>query len=283
MISTTEVERLNREFAQSVVRLPSGAQISVRTRGTPGQRPSVLLLHGISSGAASWLHTVSHMAPHTHVVAWDAPGYGTSTPLASTAPTADDYAAQLNAMVQALGLSSTLVVGHSLGCLMGTAYARQSTPPQVPRLVLISPAGGYGAPGKADAQARVRVQRQEALETHGVEGIAARIDQRLLSPNATEEARAWVRWNASLLKVEGYLQAVELLCGADLGAGTALQMPVEVHCGAMDVVTTPEASALWAQVLGATYAPIVAAGHASPTEQPEAVALLIERALAACE
>ncbi len=282
MITATQVERLNREFAQTVVRLPSGAQVSVRQRGTPGQGPSVLLLHGISSGAASWLHVVASMASHIHVVAWDAPGYGTSTPLPSAQPTADDYAAQLRAAVEAMGLSSCLVVGHSLGCLMGAAYAQHSTPQQVPRLVLISPAGGYGAPDQAEAQARVRAQRREALETQGVTGIAARIDQRLLSPNATEEARAWVRWNASLLKEDGYLQAVELLCGANLGAGPALQMPVEVHCGAVDVVTTPEASARWAQVLGATYAPIVAAGHASPTEQPQAVAQLIEQALAAC-
>ncbi|MDB5896217.1 MAG: alpha/beta hydrolase fold protein [Rhodoferax sp.] len=269
---------LEREFPQTVVALPNGTQVAVRQRGEPGAGPSVVLLHGISSGAASWLHVALALGS-CHVVAWDAPGYGESTPLASPTPTAQDYAARLHLLFQSLRIKRCVVVGHSLGALMGAAYARGPGADSVARLVLISPAGGYGAAELAETRAKVRAQRLEALQTLGVPGIAQRIDQRLLSPAADNAAREWIRRNAARLQPAGYLQAVELLCQSDLGAGAPLAMPVEVHCGDADVVTTPDASAAWAWKLSAPFHLIADAGHASPTEQPAAVARLIARAV----
>lgn len=273
--TTLPLDLLECEFPQTVVALPNGTQVSVRQQGAPGRGTSVVLLHGISSGAASWLQVAQAMGPSVHLLAWDAPGYGDSTPLASPAPTAQDYAAQLHGLLQALQIHRCILVGHSLGALMAVAYARGLGANTVARLVLISPAGGYGAADKADAREKVRSQRQEALQTLGVPGIAQRIDQRLLSPAANEEARQWVRWNTARLHPAGYLQAVELLCQSDLGAGKHLTMPVEVWCGDADVVTTPEASAAWAQKLSAPFHTIPNAGHASPSEQAAAVARLI--------
>jgi len=279
--TTLPTELLAREFPQSLVVLPDGAQVAVRQRGAPGPQASVVLLHGISSGAASWLQVALSLPPQTHVLAWDAPGYGESTPLPVVAPAAEDYARRLHGLLQALGCARCVLVGHSLGALMAAAHARGAGAGVVTRLVLISPAGGYGMAGQADASERVRSQRREALRMLGVAGIAQRIDQRLLSPAADEAARQWVRWNAARLQAGGYLQAVELLCRTDLGAGSPLAMPVEVHCGDADVVTTPEASAAWARRLAAPFHLIDHAGHASPTEQPAAVARLIARAVPA--
>ncbi|UUZ69877.1 alpha/beta hydrolase [Polaromonas sp. P2-4] len=55
-------------------------------------------------------------------------------------------------------------------------------------------------------------------------------------------------------------------------------MPVEVHCGDADVVTPPAACRGWADLYAAPFDLIKGAGHASPVEQPEAVARLITRA-----
>jgi pimeloyl-ACP methyl ester carboxylesterase len=56
-------------------------------------------------------------------------------------------------------------------------------------------------------------------------------------------------------------------------------IPVEVHCGAADVVTPPAACEEAAGALGATFQLIANAGHASPVEQPAAVAALLAAAL----
>lgn len=85
--------------------------------------------------------------------------------------------------------------------------------------------------------------------------------------------RQWVRWNTARLHAAGYAQAVELLCGSDLGqAAGRLAMPVEVWVGEHDVVTPPAACAAWAARLGARYVTLAAAGHASVVEQPADVA-----------
>ena len=207
------------------------------------------------------------------MLAWGAPGYGRSTPLTPAAPTGADYARVLEQSLQALGVRRCLLVGHSLGALMGTPWAVQAGAGRVQQLVLISPAGGYGAPGMGEQQAKVRQGRLAALQEKGIEGLAAAIDQRLVSPAAPEPVRQWVRWNTARLHAAGYAQAVELLCGSDLGqAAGRLAMPVEVWVGEHDVVTPPAACAAWAARLGARYVTLAAAGHASVVEQPADVA-----------
>ncbi|MFC5521464.1 alpha/beta fold hydrolase [Polaromonas jejuensis] len=269
---------LDSRFPQRIVTLPSGACVALRECGARGDAPTVVLLHGISSGAASWLQAALLAGEQLHVIAWDAPGYGESTPLPGDAPLDADYAARLHELLLVLDVRHCVLVGHSLGALMACAYARDLGAERVTRVVLISPAGGYGAVAQAVTSARVRGERRDALQTLGVDGLAERIPQRLLSPAANSAARAWVRWNAANLQPAGYLQAVELLCQSDLGKSRGVAMPVEVHCGDADVVTPPVACRGWADLYAAPFDLIKGAGHASPVEQPEAVARLITRA-----
>ena len=232
----------------------------------------MVLLHGISSGAASWAQA---LPAGGHVVAWDAPGYCASTPLPQDAPLAADYAARLHETLRALGVQRCVLVAHSLGALMACAYAARADKVRVERLVLISPARGYGDdPAAAE---RVRRERAEALKTKGVAGIAAAIDQRLLSAQAGTQARELVRASAARLNPRGYLQAVQMLAGSTLAA-VPKDLPVEVHCGEADAVTPPAQCEQVARQLGATFTTIANAGHASPAERPEAVAALMGKA-----
>ncbi|EGD01141.1 putative hydrolase, partial [Burkholderia sp. TJI49] len=45
-----------------------------------GRTLPVVLLHGIGSGAASWVCQLDALGASRRVLAWDAPGYGASTP-----------------------------------------------------------------------------------------------------------------------------------------------------------------------------------------------------------
>ncbi|VFT54928.1 hydrolase [Pseudomonas aeruginosa] len=158
------------------------------------------------------------------------------------------------------------------GALMATAYAAGIGAARVRRLVLLSPARGYGAAELRDSGAQVRRQRLENLERFGIDGMASERTARLLGRNPSEEALAWVRWNMARLNPEGYRQAVELLCGDDLLGNGQPAAPCEVHCGEDDGITTPESCGAIARQLGASFSSIPGAGHASPIEQPEVVA-----------
>lgn len=270
---------LESRFPERLLSLSGGAQVAVRTAGQAGPMPTVVLLHGISSGAASWLHTAMLLSEQAQVLAWDAPGYGQSTPLRAVAPRDTDYAQRLHEVLTAMSVTRCTLVGHSLGALMACAYARRAQRCQIDRLILVSPAAGYGAPDKAGAQARVRQERQEALQRLGVAGLAEKTTARLLSLHADAATRAWVQWNAGRLNPAGYLQAVEMLCGSDLAGGTPITVPLEVHCGDLDIVTPPSACQALAERLDALFAVIPNAGHASPGEQAGSVAHLITLAL----
>lgn len=266
LIPTT---RLQQCFPERLVTVAEGARVAIRECG---QGPVVVLLHGIGSGAASWLHCAQRLAGDHRVIAWDAPGYGRSTPLPEARPRALDYATRLDGLLEALDIQRCLLVGHSLGALMATAYAASSGARRVARLVLFSPARGYGAEPLREAGRQVRQQRLDSLERLGIDGMACERSGRLLGRNPSEDAQAWVRWNMARLNPEGYRQAVELLCGDDLLGQGLPSMPCEVHCGEDDVITAPEACGVLARTLGAPFSLIPGAGHACAIEQPEVVA-----------
>jgi pimeloyl-ACP methyl ester carboxylesterase len=274
-LPASELARLDARFPVRNVAVAGGAVVSVRECG---QGPAIVCLHGIGSGAASWIDTAALLAPQARVVAWDAPGYGESTPLEAAAPTAADYAARLGALLDALGIESCVLVGHSLGAITAASAAR--TDSRIRRLVLVSPAIGYGAPSRAEARAKVRIERLATLDELGIAGMAAKRAGRLVSDKASDHARQWVRWNMARLNDHGYRQAVELLCNADLLADLPPPMPVRVACGALDVVTPPAACEEVARQCGVPLELVDDAGHAGYVEQPQAVAALLRESLA---
>lgn len=274
-LPTAELERLQQQFPERLVALADGP-LSVRESGDT-QAPTLVCLHGIGSGAASWLGVAQTLAPQARLIAWDAPGYGRSAPLANAVPRASDYAARLAQLLQALDLRRCVLVGHSLGALVASAAASRAAGlhDRIARLVLISPARGYGAAGREAQAHSVRTQRLDALAQGGIAAMAGQRADRLLSDGASPTDRQWVRWNMARLHEAGYRQAVELLCGDDLCAYLPPAMPVRVLCGAQDVVTPPAACHEVAAACGATLEELPNAGHACYVEQPEAVARVL--------
>ncbi|GAB2808196.1 alpha/beta hydrolase [Comamonas piscis] len=271
-----KTQLLEAQFAQRLLALPDGAQLALRERAAAGSPAlTAVLLHGISSSAASWLDVALALPQNWRVLAWDAPGYGASTALPQSQPRDTDYAARLSAWLAAEVQGPVVLVGHSLGALMAAACAAEAAPPQLAGLLLLSPAGGYGAQDAA-AREKVRSARNAALDTLGVAGLAQRIDQRLLSPGADALAREWVRWSTSRLQASGYRQAVNMLCDSDLGRHAPLALPLRIACGEHDVVTPPAACRRWAEAWQRPFASIADAGHASPVENASAVTEWIE-------
>lgn len=267
-VPAAELEALlQQRFGQRVLAL-NGADQAIRESGSG---PAIVLLHGIGSGAGSWLEVALELSQQARVVAWDAPGYGDSSPLPSPAPRAEDYASRLVQTLDHLGIDHCVLVGHSLGAITAAAFTRLH-PGRVRRLVLISPARGYGDPARTLQREAVRNQRLSTLEQLGISQMAAQRSDAMLSPRASVKALEWVRWNMARLNPDGYRQAIELLCGEDLLRHSPLQAPCDVHCGEADGITPPEACLTLAKALGATFSLIPDAGHASPIEQPHPVA-----------
>ena len=88
-----------------------------------GDGSPLVLLHGIGSNSGSWQNQLAVLSGQFRVLAWDAPGYGESTPLDMPQPDAQDYADALDAFLDAMQIPECCLVGHSLGTLMAAAFA----------------------------------------------------------------------------------------------------------------------------------------------------------------
>ena len=246
-----------------------GRVISYREAGA-SQAPALLLLHGIGSGSLSWTAQLASLPPRGYrVVAWDAPGYGESDPLAAAAPAAADYAKALAAFAAALELDRFALVGHSLGALMAAAFCRLHEASRIECLVLASPAAGYGSL-PAEARLHKTEERLAGMARLGPDGLAQARAAILLSPSAPAEAVEKIRAVMRSLRPEGYGQAVRMLGQADIFADAPhIAVPSLVLCGSADTVT-PEAGCrnVAAAIAGARYESLPHLGHAAYVEDP---------------
>jgi len=279
-LPAAELARLEAQFPARAVAVRDDTVVSVRECGEGGEGAlPVVCLHGIGSGSASWLDAALLLGQQSRVIAWDAPGYGASTPLPQDAPCAADYAQRLHALLEAMGIARCVLVGHSLGAIMAAAAVKADRAGRFAALALVSPAQGYGAPGREAERAQTHAQRMAALNELGIAGMAAQRSQRLVSEYATPLARQWVQWNMARLHERGYRQAIELLSAGDLLADLPVAVLTHVACGAQDTITPPEGCASVAARCGAELHLLDQAGHACYVEQPEAAAQWLGRIL----
>ena len=219
----------------------------------------LLLLHGISSGAASWHKQMALNG--FRVLAWDMPGYGESPMLTVERASAGDYADALAAMLDRAGVWQAVLVGHSLGALVASAFAAKF-PDRVRHLVLADAAQGYGqaAPEQREQVWRSREQ-QMAL---GGEILAQTRAAKLLRPGARGEDIATVASGMRKLRPEGYLAAAWMLAHDDIhGWLKRYSGTFEVWCGEQDAITQPELVQGLALRYGMPFTAIPQAGHAS--------------------
>jgi len=243
-----------------------------------GRGPALVLLHGIGSGAPSWRSPLARLGDAFRVIAWDAPGYGRSSPLEAPAPDPGDYAQALSRLLDALEIGHVHLVGHSLGAVIAARFALQQ-PDRVSSLTLASPAGGHARLPDSE-RSRLREARLQAMARLGPAGLARDRGPHLLGPSATDAQRAAVIDTMSRLNPEGYAQAVRMLSIADTQGDVARlpdSLPLQFIHGDQDTVTPPEGvRAIARERPQAPVHVLAGAGHACYIEQPDAFAACIE-------
>jgi pimeloyl-ACP methyl ester carboxylesterase len=100
---------------------------------------TIVFVHGLSGSWQNWLENIPHFARHHRVIAMDLPGFGHSE-MPAEKISIPGYGRFLDALLDALGVGSAVVVGNSMGGFIGAEVAIQF-PARVERLVLVSAAG----------------------------------------------------------------------------------------------------------------------------------------------
>ena len=266
-------------FPARQVELASQRVLSYREACETSDALPLVLLHGIGSGAASWVQQFEALSASRRVLAWDAPGYGESTAVPAASPAATDYANVLYEWLEKLGIERCVLVGHSLGAIIAGSFAAMH-PQRVAGLLLLSPAGGYGA-ASAEVRETKRDQRLAMLNELGPQGLAEKRSANMLSAHASDEARAWVRWNMSRVIPHGYARATHLLANADLASDLArlkgrYNGRLHIAVGADDTITTPAACERLALAADTQLQVVPRAGHAGYIEASAAYTAIID-------
>jgi pimeloyl-ACP methyl ester carboxylesterase len=118
-----------------------GRRAAYRRSGNTGNRPCVVLVHGIAGDSSEWEPVLDKLSASYDVVAPDLAGHGESTRLRGD-HSIGAFATWLRDVLEALEIERATFVGHSLGGGVVMQFAYQF-PEYVERMVLVS-SGGLG-------------------------------------------------------------------------------------------------------------------------------------------
>jgi len=146
--------------------------VSINYAEGPKSGPILILMHGIGSRWQVFLTTMLVLTQRWHVVAMDLRGHGRSGRVPGRYGLMD-YVEDVQAVIRHLGDESALVIGHSLGAMIGIGLASE-TPSLVRALVLEDPPLGAfdGRPfGVRPEYARFIATRDMAAAGHTLDEL----------------------------------------------------------------------------------------------------------------
>ena len=126
-----------------------------------GSGPPLYMVHGIGSRKRGWAGLIPRLEDDFTCVTYDLRGHGES-PVPPVPYSLDDMVDDLEALRRRLGHRKVHVIGHSLGGMIGPAYAR-AYPERVASLGLLSTAAGRSEEDRAKL-----TKVGAALESQGV-------------------------------------------------------------------------------------------------------------------
>jgi len=157
--------------------------LHVREWGDPGA-PPLVLLHGLRGYSGTWRALAASLADRWRLIAFDARGRGESDWDPERNYYADAYLADLETVVDALGLDRFLLLGHSMGGTTSYCYAAKH-PGRLMGLIVEDITAGSSVKGAGSE----RIRREMAALPTGFAGWAeARAYWRALRPNVSDAA-----------------------------------------------------------------------------------------------
>lgn len=240
-------------------------------------RETLLFIHSLGSDADLWETVSNAFATSYRRIRYDLRGHGRSE-IGPPECLVDDHAADLERLLDQLGVPTATLVGVSIGGLIAMAVAVRS-PSRVRRLVLCATGAKLGTTDGWNT----RIERVRSL---GLEGCAEAILDRWFAPGFSErDPRTFRRSRNKLLRTPaaGYLASCVALREADFRRRlSGLRMPALVLSGEHDLIAPPSLGrALAGEIPGATHETILGTAHLPPIEEPAATTLAIQRFLRA--
>src|SRR5579862_1557091 len=126
-----------------------------------GKGPPLILIHGIGASRHSWDGLIRHLRDEFRCISYDLRGHG-SSPRPAPPYALDDLVEDLEALRRELHVERAHLAGHSLGGMIGPAYARRY-PDRVLSLGLYSTAAFRTTDDRAKGRGVVAAMRAKGI------------------------------------------------------------------------------------------------------------------------
>lgn len=136
-----------------------------------GSGPALILVHGIGAARNTWRKALPVLTPHFTVITYDLRGHGAS-PMPDGEFSLDELVNDLERVRERCGIESAHIAGHSLGGMIGPAYALKY-PDRVKSLGLLSTAAFRTEDDSAKVMGVVK-----AMEADGIPQILPTLTDR---------------------------------------------------------------------------------------------------------
>lgn len=240
-------------------------------------QPTVLFVHGAAQDHSVWALQSRYFAHHGfNVLAVDLPGHGRSAGLPLDA--IDAIAGWVPRVLDAVGVASAAIVGHSMGSLAALACAGRHGE-RVTKVALLGPA----VPMAVSDALLAAAHADDHLAFELINGWSHSAGKQL---GGNQVPGMWMTGTSMRLMERsgpGVLYNDLKACAdyaGGLDAAAAVRCPVLAIVGARDVMAPPKgAQAMLAALPHSTVATLPDTGHAIMAEQPDAVLDALRRFL----
>ena len=235
-----------------------------------GSGKCLTLIHGAGDNLNAWFNQVPAFSQHYRVLTYDVRGYG-QTELPDGEITSELLVDDLYAILKALNISETFLLGHS----MGGAITRQFTltHPEMVKALILSNSGGAARLSEEDLR-QLEARRQAQIETIKKEGMEAVVKDRFIlifSPGFVEKNPDTVEWYKSVFlqnKPERYLRMMQRMGRFSISSDLSkITCPTLVIGGEYDFGGQQYAKATQEAILGSQLK-VFPTGHAPAIEVP---------------
>jgi len=126
-------------------------QIRIHYERTGGDKPPLIMCHGVTDNGRCMLRLAEHLAPDYDVILVDARGHGKSD-APDTGYSADDHAEDLKGLCESLSLMQPIIYGHSMGARTVSRFAAKY--PEIPQAVILEDPVQIIPPTESELQQR---------------------------------------------------------------------------------------------------------------------------------
>ncbi|MES2212498.1 MAG: alpha/beta hydrolase [Pseudomonadota bacterium] len=238
--------------------------INIHYLRTGGNKPPVVLLHGLMTSGACWTPVARALEEDYDIVMPDARGHGHSS-APSEGYSYDNLAVDVLGLIEALGLNAPVLIGHSMGGMTAAVAANQS-PKLLRGLVLADPTFLTPQVQQEVYESDVAAQHRRVLSQSREEFLAGILIRHNHRPRELIELFAEARFQTSIHAFEiltppnpDYMQLIK-----------TLNVPSLLVIGDVGTVVSPDIASELARLnQRLAVVQIAEAGHAVPFDQPE--------------